>query len=81
MNIGFHPLASRELADAGLAIGVAGSLVATRMIQGLLFGVAPHDPVTLGLVSVVMAAVGIVACWIPALRAAKIDPWVAVRVP
>lgn len=66
---------------AGLAIGVLGSLMATRMIQGLLFGVAPHDPVTLSLVVVMMAAVGIVACWIPAARAAKIDPWVAVRVP
>ncbi len=65
---------------AGLALGVLGSLVATRMIQGLLFGVAPDDPMTLGLVAVVMATVGIVACWIPAARAAKIDPWVAVRV-
>ena len=52
-----------------------------RMILALLFGVAPHDPMTLGLVAGVMATVGIVACWIPAARAAKIDPWVAVRVP
>jgi len=37
--------------------------------------------VTLGLVAVVMAAVGIIACWIPALPAAKNDPWVAVRIP
>lgn len=55
--------------------------VATRNLQGVPFGGAPPDPVTLGLVAVVMAAVGIIACWIPALPAAKNDPWVAVRIP
>jgi ABC-type lipoprotein release transport system permease subunit len=48
-------------------------------MQGLLFAVAPHDPVTLALVSLVMATVGIAACWIPAIRAARIDPGVALR--
>ncbi len=67
------------LLAAGLVLGVLGSLVATRMIQGLLFGVAPHDPVTLGAVAVLMATVGVVACWIPAGRAARIDPWSAIR--
>ncbi len=63
----------------GLALGVGGSLVASRLIRGLLFGVAPHDPVTLAGVAVAMAAVGVGACWIPALRAARIDPVVAIR--
>ena len=63
----------------GLVLGVAGSLFASRLIQGLLFGVAPHDPVTLAGVALVMAAVGIGACWLPALRAARIDPAVAIR--
>ena len=63
----------------GLFLGVTVSLLATRLIQGLLFGVAPHDPVTLLAVAALMAAIGIAACWIPALRAARIDPGVAIR--
>jgi len=63
----------------GLLLGVGGALVATRLIQGLLFGVAPHDPITLVGVAVVMLAVGIGACWIPALRAARIDPAITMR--
>jgi putative ABC transport system permease protein len=63
----------------GLTLGVVGSLLLSRLIQGLLFGVAPHDPVTLGFVAVLMAAIGIAACWIPAARAARIDPGVAIR--
>lgn len=63
----------------GLLLGVIGSVLAARLIQGLLYGVAPHDPVTLAAVAVLMALVGIGACWIPALRAARIDPGVAIR--
>jgi predicted permease len=64
---------------AGLLLGVLGSLLATRMIRGLLYGVAPHDPVTLFGVALLMVTVGVIACWIPALRAARIDPGVALR--
>jgi predicted permease len=63
----------------GLALGVGGALLATRLIRGLLFGVAPHDPATLAGVAVMMAVVGIGACWLPALRAASIEPAVALR--
>jgi predicted permease len=63
----------------GLAVGVVGSIFATRLIRGLLFGVAPHDPITLVGVALMMAAVGVAACWLPALRAARIDPVVAIR--
>jgi len=63
----------------GLVLGVAGAFFATRVIQGLLFGVAPHDPATFIGVVVTMAAIGIVACWIPALRAARIDPAITMR--
>jgi predicted permease len=63
----------------GLVLGVSGALFATRLMQGLLFGVAPNDPVTLGFVAVAMAAVGVGACWLPALRAASIDPAIAIR--
>jgi predicted permease len=63
----------------GLALGVAGAFFAARVIQGLLFGVAPHDPATFIGVAVLMAAIGTVACWIPALRAARIDPAITMR--
>jgi putative ABC transport system permease protein len=68
-----------SLLVVGLLLGVGGSLLASRLIQGLLYGVAPHDPVTLAGVALVMVGVGLGACWIPALRAARIDPGVAIR--
>jgi ABC-type antimicrobial peptide transport system permease subunit len=67
------------LLGLGLVLGVVGALFATRLINGLLFGVTPHDPITLLGVAVLMAAIGIGACWLPALRAARIDPAVAMR--
>jgi ABC-type antimicrobial peptide transport system permease subunit len=63
----------------GLVLGVTGAFFAARVIRGLLFGVAPHDPTTFIGVAVLMAAIGIGACWIPALRAARIDPAIAMR--
>lgn len=67
------------LLGIGLGLGLLGSLAATRLIQGLLYGVAPYDPMTLGTVAMLMAAIGIGACWLPARRAAKIDPNLAIR--
>ena len=67
------------LVAIGLIIGVGGSLLLSRLMQGLLFGVAPHDPTTLGAVALLMALVGVAACWIPAIRAARIDPGIALR--
>ena len=64
---------------AGLLVGVVGTILTTRLIQGLLFGVAPDDPVTIIGVAVLMASIGIAACWIPARRAARIDPAMAMR--
>jgi predicted permease len=64
---------------AGLALGMAGAVVAARAIRGLLFGVAPYDPLTLAGVGGMMALIGIVACWIPAVRAARIDPAITMR--
>jgi len=63
----------------GLVLGVGGALFAARIIQGLLFGVAPHDPTTFTGTALLMAAIGIVACWIPALRAARVDPVITIR--
>ncbi|HEY2374899.1 MAG TPA: ABC transporter permease [Gemmatimonadaceae bacterium] len=67
------------LLGIGLAVGLTGALVTTGLLRGLLFGVAPHDPVTLGAVTFIIAAVGVAACLLPAVRAAKVDPAVALR--
>ncbi|MGH7695009.1 MAG: FtsX-like permease family protein, partial [Gemmatimonadaceae bacterium] len=63
----------------GLALGVVGALFASRVIRGLLFGVAPNDPITFIAVAVLMAAIGIFACWLPAQRAARVDPAITMR--
>jgi putative ABC transport system permease protein len=68
-----------ELLIGGLAIGVCGALLAARLLRGLLFGVTAHDPATLGGVALILAAVGLAACWLPAARAARVDPGVALR--
>jgi predicted permease len=67
------------LLGIGLGLGVTSAWFVTRTIRGLLFGVAPHDPATFIGVAVLMAAIGLVACWVPALRAARIDPVITMR--
>jgi predicted permease len=67
------------LVGAGTALGLVGSVLVARLLEGLLFGVAPGDPVTFAGVSLVMLAVGIGACAAPARRAAGVDPMVAMR--
>jgi predicted lysophospholipase L1 biosynthesis ABC-type transport system permease subunit len=67
------------LLATGLVLGVAGAFLAARVIRGLLFGVTPYDPATFIVVTATMAAIGIAACWIPALRAARIDPAITMR--
>jgi putative ABC transport system permease protein len=63
----------------GLVLGVGGAVAGMRLIRGLLFGVTPYDPTTLVAVALFMAAVGIAACWLPAVRAARIDPAITMR--
>ena len=67
------------LLAVGLGLGLAGAFVGTNLIQGLLFGVSPRDPTTLLGVALLMALIGVVACWIPAARAARVDPVAAMR--
>jgi predicted permease len=68
-----------KLAVAGIAIGVALSLALTRLIAGMLYGVGGSDPLTLALASLLLAAVTLLACYIPARRAMRIDPSTALR--
>jgi predicted permease len=63
----------------GLGAGVVGALAASRLMRGLLFEVAPNDPLTLTAVALLLAAVGLAACWLPAARAARVDPAIALR--
>jgi ABC-type lipoprotein release transport system permease subunit len=61
-------------------MGFLGILVAMRPLQSLLFDVDPADPVTIGAVMLLLAVIAILAAWIPARRAAQIDPMQALRV-
>jgi putative ABC transport system permease protein len=67
------------LAALGLALGLAGALGLSRLLATLLFGVTPRDPVTLGAAAAVLAGVAFLACYVPARRAARLDPLVALR--
>jgi predicted permease len=68
-----------KLAAAGLAIGLIAAVAATRLIKTLLFGVDANDPMTLCAVALLLAIVALLACWIPARRATKVDPLIALR--
>jgi len=68
-----------KLALVGVAIGLAGSLVLSRFLTSLLYGVTPTDPLTFITVSLILVAVALLACYIPARRASKVDPMVALR--
>ena len=68
------------LAVIGLVVGVGGSLGLTRLMESLLFGVGARDPFTMTLVAVVLALVAVIACYVPARRATKIDPLLALRI-
>jgi putative ABC transport system permease protein len=64
---------------AGLAIGMAGALAVTRLIASLLFGVTSYDPATFVAIAALLSLVALAACWIPARRAMRVDPIVALR--
>jgi ABC-type antimicrobial peptide transport system permease subunit len=70
---------SLGVVGAGMAIGVAGSVVAGRLLSSLLFGVSPYDPVVIGGALAVLGATAIAASWLPAARAARVDPMATLR--
>ena len=68
-----------KLALVGVCIGVAAALVLARLMTSLLFGVTAHDPLTFAAVATLLVLIALVACYIPARRAMKVDPMVALR--
>jgi putative ABC transport system permease protein len=64
---------------AGSVAGAGAAMLVSRLLQSLLFGVRSRDPVTFAAVPLLLVAVGLAACWIPAMRATRVDPAVALR--
>ncbi|HEX6728945.1 MAG TPA: hypothetical protein VF074_02995, partial [Pyrinomonadaceae bacterium] len=62
-----------------LMVGLLAAFAATRLMNSLLYGVSPTDPITFVLVALLLTLVAIASCWIPARRATRVDPILALR--
>jgi ABC-type antimicrobial peptide transport system permease subunit len=71
--------AGARLILAGAALGVGGALALTRLMASLLYGVTPTDPATIAAASLLLGSVTLLACWLPARAASRVDPAVALR--
>jgi putative ABC transport system permease protein len=68
-----------KLAAIGVVLGLILSYVMTQFLRALLYGVTPTDPLTFALVAVLLLSTALIACWIPARRASRVDPMIALR--
>ena len=68
-----------RLVLVGVGLGLIGALALTRLLRGLLFGVGPNDPLTLAATPMLLALTALLACWMPASRASRVDPMEALR--
>ena len=68
-----------QLVSAGLLIGIAASLATNRLLESQLWNISPNDPVTFVTAISAVVAVAVLACWVPARRAVRVEPMVALR--
>jgi putative ABC transport system permease protein len=68
-----------QIVAFGVTLGIAGSIAFARLLQTMLFKTSSTDPLTLGAVALLLAGVAFLACWLPARRATKVDPLIALR--
>jgi len=71
--------AKLRVVGIGLALGLVIALAGTRLMSGLIVGIKPSDPLTFTVVVLLLTGIALFACWIPARRATRIDPLVALR--
>jgi ABC-type antimicrobial peptide transport system permease subunit len=68
-----------RMAMTGILIGVPAALLSTRALEGILFGTSPTDPLVFAVVTITLGAVAVLASWLPARRAARVDPLMVLR--